>query len=206
MKKMMVCASLLFLSFGLYAQWSIAPNVGYSLSTSKINYDYWFDYKYTPRISAGVQTQYGFSGKFVMGLGLQYTAKGFRTRGADGGILEMRLDYIEAIPTVEYKPFDFMGIVLGPSIGYLMDVDYKEDSSKWTDPFTNFYNDMELGAMAGLKFYWKDLFLNLTFNRSLLTVTNINFTDENGNTIKTGKEFNQSFRLGVGYNIHLRKK
>ncbi|MCC6726253.1 MAG: outer membrane beta-barrel protein [Saprospiraceae bacterium] len=206
MKKTMISASLLFLAFGLFAQWSIAPTAGYSLSTSKINYDYFFDYKYAPRFFAGLQSQYSFSEKFMVGLGLQYTAKGFRTRGTAGGILEWKLDYLEAIPSFEYKPFDFMGIVLGPSIGYLMDVDYKEAGDKWTDPFGDTYKGMELGAMAGLKFYWQDLYLNLTFNRSLSNITNIKFTDENGNTIKNGKEFNQSFRLGLGYNFQLKEK
>jgi Outer membrane protein beta-barrel domain len=205
MKKTMISASLLFLAFGLFAQLTIAPNIGMSMSTSKFSFGNSDNEDYAPRLFAGVQAGYGFSEKFGLGLGFQYAGKGYKYRDISSTPLEFKYEYYEAIAFAEYKPFHFMGVVLGPSVGFLKDITFVQNGTPINANF-NFIDDKEFGVMAGLKFYWKDVFLNLTFNRSILPIAEYNLTDENGAPAGIGKEFNQSFRLGVGYNFHLKKK
>jgi hypothetical protein len=199
----MISASLIFLSIGLFAQWYIAPNMGLSISTSRFDFGDSKYMNYVPRVFAGVQVGYGFSERFGVGLVSQYAGKGYKTEGVNSIPLELKYDYIEVNPFAEYKPFPFMGVVMGPSFGFLrgFSVKLNGDPVNGIDP--NLLKDKDVGVVAGLKFYWKDLFMNFTFNRSILAVSETKFTDENGNTIGTGKEFNQSFRLGVGYNFQL---
>ncbi|MBK8563159.1 MAG: outer membrane beta-barrel protein [Saprospiraceae bacterium] len=207
MKKSMISASLLFLSIGLLAQWTIAPNMGLGFSTSQFDDgDKKFQDDYVTRVFAGMQVGYGFSKRFGIGLAAQYAGKGYKAKVVNSMPLEFKYDYIEVIPFAEYKPFPFMGVVLGPSIGFLRGFSVKLNNIPIKNIDPNLIEDKEIGAVAGLKFYWKDLFLNLTFNRSIQPVAEFTYTDENGNNAGTGKEFNQSFRLGVGYNFHLKEK
>lgn len=203
MKKNIFIAVLILSSIRAASQWTLAPNIGLGMSTSKFDFGDTKNQDYVTRVFAGIQAGYGFSKRFGIGLTAQYAGKGYKTEGANSIPLEFKYDYIEVIPYAEYKPFPFMGVVLGPSIGLLREVTVtiNDDPVKNIDP--NLIEDEEIGAVAGLKFYWKDIFLNLTFNRSILPVSEWTYTDENGNPIGTGKEFNQSFRLGVGYNFQL---
>lgn len=184
---------------------SFAPTMGLSMSTSKFHMEDKFSEDYVPRAFAGMQVGYDFSKKIGIGLSGQYVGKGYKAEFIDETPLEFKYDYIEVVPFVEYKAFPFLGAVLGPSFGFLREVSAKVDN-EMVNAIFNFVDEKELGMMAGLKLYWKDLFFNLTFNRSLKPVSELTYTDENGNDAGTGKEFNKSFRLGVGYNFHLKKK
>ncbi len=202
MKKTIFSAAIFLTSIGVYAQLFIAPTVGYSQANSEITYPTFTEPASVNRFTAGVQLQKKLSEKFRLGLTLQYAGKGFKTRGADGAFNHWRYDYLELIPSVEYKPFAFMGIYAGPSIGYLFDLDFK-NYDKWAEPFGTPIEATELAGEVGIKLYWKAVFLNFSYNRSLLSISAINFTDENGSKIEDAKEFNKSIRLGVGYNFQL---
>jgi hypothetical protein len=59
--------------------------------------------------------------------------------------------------------------------------------------------------MIGLKYYFRPFFLSATFSHSFIAISNITYTDENGNPDGESKIYNQGLQIGVGYQFVLKK-
>lgn len=202
MKKAVFYAILFLSSMSAFAQLTLTPTIGFCISKSEITYPVFSEPDDVNRLYAGVQLQKNISEKFRLGFGLQYAGKGFKARWP-ASFVEWRYKYIEVIPTIEYKPFHFVGIYAGAGVNVLIDADYKE-SEKWLEPTSNPVDNTEFGWVLGAKLFLKDFYLNFSYNRSLLSVSRYKLTDVNGKTTDAN-EFNYSFRFGIGYNFHLKK-
>lgn len=206
----MVCASLLFLSFGLFAQWTVAPVVGGTLSNITSPKELGFpNSKALPNFSLGFQGKYDISERFGIGLALSYVGKGFRYELNLPPILESSIGfrYFDATVFAEYKPIKQMGILLGGGYGLLKEERFKIDGQVQDHP-TSFQlaEDHEINATAGLRYYFEHFFLSVTYNCGLSPVIELIATDGNGEKLYDAASYNQTIQVGVGYNFHLKKK
>ena len=207
MKKLAFFLIALSATVSLHAQFTISPTAGGSLATVHYNFPEEFKTQPVYRYFAGIQSSYSFSEKFSTGIGLQYATKGYETDAANPvWNSEAKFKYLEIMPFAEYKILRPVGLIAGGSIGLLLDEKYKGANGGWNSPIIDIANPVDISGTVGLKFYLNELFLSLMFNRSLVSASDLNYTDENGEPIGNAKQFNQSLSLGVGYNFHLKKK
>jgi hypothetical protein len=186
------------------AQLSIGPIAGLSLSNFRNTIDVPSDFKAVLRYFAGAQAQYAFNERFSAGLAAQYSAKGFKV-DLDESATKTRLDYFEIVPFAEYKPVKAIGVILGVNFGYLTEALVKLED-KWVKPDFDFYEKWDVGALVGVRYYLKNMYAGLSYNRGIMPVSEIQFTDEQGELLSKAKQFNKSLQLSVGYNFHLKRK
>ncbi|MCU0347783.1 MAG: porin family protein [Saprospiraceae bacterium] len=157
------------------------------------------------RYFAGIQANAHFSEKIIGGLGLQYQGRGFK-HDLESPLedVEWKLNYLTFTPNIEYKPLPSLGIQAGASIGLKLNERLNDDDI--TSLF-EYAKPIDIGGMLGLKYYFNEnLYLNLSYFNSLVSISDIEVTDENGNTSEDNlRTLNQSLSLGVGYNFYLKK-
>lgn len=207
MKKTVFSIFGLFLSVALSAQFQIAPIGGLNLSSVRTVEAQNLKTGNSKGYYLGVQPSFAFSEKFSLGMGLQYATKGVDWGYTDSEeLMGWRTSYVEAIPQVEFRLIPVLGVFAGGSIGYLIDEKVIVDGKKGT-PVIDLAEKTDLGATVGFRFYTKQVFINLAVCHSIRPISEINFTNENGEPIDgAGKQYNQTVSLGVGYNFQFSKK
>jgi hypothetical protein len=205
MKKLLFSFMVILSAHVANAQLSIGPIAGLSLSNIKNTFDFSVDYKPVLRYFAGAQVQYASSERFSIGLTAQYSAKGFGINLDASPFTEYRLDYFEIVPFAEYKPVKAIGVILGVNLGYLTGTLVKSEDN-WINIDYGLVEKWDVGALVGVRYYFKNMYAGLSYNRGILPISDIELTNENGESLGEAKQFNKSLQLGVGYNFHLKKK
>lgn len=205
--KIITLSTLLFaISFSLNAQFAIAPIAGLNISDLKTVNTAVFETSPVMRHYVGIQPRWAFSEKFNAGMGLQYATKGF-IYGAINSKYETawKTQYIDFMPFAEYKPLSTLGLYAGGYFGLLLDEKFNSDN-KWTTPKYGYVDNTDVGGIIGVRLYAKNAFFNLSYSRSIVPVSETNYTDESGETIENVKQFNQALSLGAGYYFQFEKK
>ena len=206
--KLGIFTLLLFAAFQpiLHAQWTISPEAGVNF-TNVASPDVDAPTGTATRFFAGVNGQYWLSGQMAIGLGAQYSAKGYDSPDdSQVGTIPARYDYIDFLPSFELKPWPFLGIFAGVNVGVLLSEKYY-DGDSWNDPvFDDLTNHLDFGGFIGAKGYWKNFYVKAHFNRAFTPVFEATYTDENGQNEKETNYFNQNFQVGLGYLIPLKRK
>jgi len=207
MKKTAFFFLLSILSGGLFAQLSFSPIVAANYSKATTNRTE-FKTSGVLRYTLGVQPVYHFNEKMAVGLGLQLSTKGYKD---DAGMYrlseESKFQYLEANPFFEFRPFKSIGIIAGGNVAYLNSFEYKFEG-EWQKPVSgkNYSQKWDIQLAGGLRYYLGEAFVSLLFSQSFLPFEKIYFTDANGETTGSLKEYHQSISLGAGYNFQLKKK
>ncbi len=206
MKQLTFCFLLSFISSGLCAQFSFSPIVALNYSKARASQKE-FDSSPVFRYAMGVQPVYHFNEEIAAGLGLQLAMKGYKDKPGGLEIFEeTRFQYIEANPFFEYRPFKFLGIIIGGSIGYNTQIEFKFDG-KWHDAALQFGDrKWDIAMAGGLRYYYGNAFLNVNYAQSMVPFNELFFTDENGVSLGKLKQYHQTISFGLGYNFHLKKK
>jgi hypothetical protein len=191
-------------AYSLVGQVSILPNLGLNISSQHFSSNL-EDVNPALRYYVGVQAKNSMSEKWAAGLGLQLIAKGYTKEGNNlNDLTSATLSYLEAAPFVEFKPTAKVGILLGGAIGFSLAENYDIIGAR-DRPILNLYDPLDLSGMAGLKYYFRQFFLCATFSHSFVSISDITYTDENGNPDGESKIYNQGLQIGVGYQFDLKK-
>ncbi len=206
MKKVAFFFICLAFAVSAKAQFMLSPIAGLNFSNMTASSNAYYKTYTVLRYYLGVQPSYDINEKFNVGAGVQFATKGYRwgDMGAKSET-ELRNGYLEFAPFAMYKPMKIIGIYAGASLGYQVDEKVKNDG-KWSSPFFDFSEKYDFGGVVGIKLFAKNIFVNLGLYRSLVPISELNLTDENGNILENVKQFNQVLSLGLGYNFHLKKK
>lgn len=152
----------------------------------------------------GMQAAYGISERVSGGLGLHYSVKGYNEDGKGPTLLsKSRLQYMEAVPFLEFRTMPSLGLLAGVGVGYLANESYKENGD-WHEPAFELAEKWDISAMLGARYYFNHAFLALTLNHSIASVLDYRYIDNEGEL--AGKTYNQVLMFAVGYNFHLKKK
>lgn len=205
MKKIALILIGLSASIGLFAQFTISPVFGANFSKLNVN-KFKDDIEPGLRYYVGVQGKYDISSKFSTGLGLQYTVKGYNTNAVDTGFIASAwLNYFDIAPFLEFHPITHLSFSAGGSLGFNIHEEYNIIGEKDRRNLT-LNKQLDISAFIGARYYFDRFFVSVQYNNSVVPISDVAYTDENGNQIGGGKEYNQNLQLGVGYNFHLKKK
>lgn len=199
MKKILFSAfALLFVHTLLHAQFGLGVSAGLNAGRSIYVNRPW---KTSPALNyfAEIRPVYHFSSRWSAGLGLQFSQKGHAP--APGGIVpaDLRLRLIDLLPALEFQVADYLGIYGGMNVGFKLSEEWKF-SGEWEKPvFVELINQVDIGALIGVRLYYGNFCFSAHYNRSLVSVDDIIFTDENGNDIEESKMLLENAQVGVGY-------
>lgn len=209
MKKLLFLALLLICSMStIQAQFSLGLDVGLNYNHAKFSgindFDTnVFDTKAHLAYYLGLRPTYALSSKVNIGLGLQYSVKGYESQS---GLYapKVRNYYLDMLPQVEFRPINLFSLVGGVNIGYLAETSAKIDE-KWDKNYFLFdaYKKVDFGLLLGLKMYLKQFYVTAHYNHGVVDINEITFTDANGEDIGTSNQFNRNLQIGIGYMLDL---
>lgn len=182
----------------LQAQFDLSVSAGLNAGKSVYIDRPW---KTSPALNyfAEIRPVYHFSPRWSAGLGVQFSQKGHVP--APNGIVpaDLRLRFIDLLPALEFRVADYLGIYGGMNVGFKLSEEWKF-SDEWEKPvFVELINQVDIGALMGVRLYYKNFCFSAHYNRSLVSVDDITFTDENGNDIEGSKMLLENVQAGVGY-------
>lgn len=150
----------------------------------------------------GLRPTYALSPKTNIGLGIQYSIKGYETQ-SEIGTGKFRNYYIDLLPQVEFRPIDLLGFVGGFNIGYLGDTGIRINDKWEKDILTvDIFEKVDIGLLLGLKVYLQQFYLTAHYNHGLTNISAINYTDANGEDLDQS-QYNRNLQIGLGYMFNL---
>lgn len=125
---------------------------------------------------------------------IQYAQKGGMLQVPGTSFLDpsnLRFQFIDIVPSLEYKITDFLGIYAGGQAGYLFRTDQRINK-KYMKVTSEYFEKINYGMVLGLKFYTGNSGFNLHWDRGFQ-----NLMAENDSVPAQGFEaYTQSFQLG----------
>jgi len=200
MKKLLVFlpALLLFFAQSGVAQFSVGVSAGTNLSNS-IYKGFNYDTEGSVNYFAEVRPTYSLGKKWAISTGLQYSVKGYQYQSSLPQVVTgAQYHYLDILPTVEFRLVKWLSIFGGMNTGIRLKERYRV-ANKWGTTPMNSMNPVDRGALAGLKVSYKNFFVSAHYNRSVISASEIEFTDENGVNLPGVKQLNQNVQVGVGY-------
>ncbi len=198
MKKVTLTLLLLSSLTALKAQFSVGMAGGLNISTvSFVNVDYAKpDMRFGYFVS--VLPKYHLNQKMSVNLESQYSVVGYDNTNVI--TIKNRFQYVTLAPQFEYRPTEAIGVYSGIAWGYKIAEAIRADGSDWTSTKdTPFIKDTDLGALLGVRGYFDNIYFTAGFNYGIKNISNIFFTDGNGNNIPDAKQKNVYLQIGVGY-------
>ncbi len=166
-----------------------------------------YDYRFS--IQGGATATQPISEKFSIAAELLYELKGTIFPASDvSEEAQLSLHYLSLPVLANYEFFQGFRIEVGPQIGYRLAADIDKLSN--VAPFTaeDIYNvEWDVGLSGGIKYYAPyNLYLSARYTHGLSQVSNLKFTDANGEPYADIKLQNQAFQLSLGYEFKTGKK
>jgi opacity protein-like surface antigen len=152
---------------------------------------------------AGVFAEWSLAGDLFLRPGLQYSRKGTRLDGfVQNNTLDFKLDYLTAPILLGYRIGERFHVDLGPAVSYLLKGRVASDGEDLGGE--EGFDDWDVGLQAGLGYRITDaLSIRAGYEHGLVNMTNIQFTDENGQSlggIDEGK--NRVVQLGMSWTFN----
>lgn len=145
---------------------------------------------------AGLNAKYPFNDKFNLQLEGAYSQKGYESQIENQpGRIAIHLNYIDLLLLGEYAFNDIIALNIGGNLG--TKIGENIDGSKGST--SDFYNGMDIGLIAGLKFYIGRPFIRISYQHGVNALEGAILTDENGMTTGQANVYNQTFQVAVGY-------
>jgi hypothetical protein len=144
-KKSIVFLSFLFLSAGLYAQFSYGVKAGLNLSHMQMTHASdtgTYNFGFSPSFQVGMYGSIDVSDKFTFTTDFLISDKGYKEESA------VHLLYASIPIMAQFKPMKNLSVGLGPSLGILITT-WGKDRELAKDFYTNYF---DFGAVAGLQY------------------------------------------------------
>jgi len=194
-------AFLFCLSPSIYAQFFAAAGGGLNYGKPVFkNVDWIQETEYRMNFFAEIRPGFRFSDRLNASLGLQFTQKGcaYLDPSPFPSIIDLRLRYIDFLPQAEYRFLDFLSAYAGFNVGVKLSEEYRINEAWLKTPVT-FFNDLDFGALLGIRAYLGNFYLGAHFNQSITSVMTFYTTDNNGATIGEGGMYLRNYQIGLGY-------
>jgi Outer membrane protein beta-barrel domain len=183
------------------AQISFAPSTGLNFSKTIITHNPLIHATPIQGYYGGVLMNCPIVDSWAFQSALQYSQKGQIWQFSSNTLKDKaKFHYVDFLPTLEYRmgKNKHLGISTGLNIGVdLFDEVLNNTTGEWHKTIFKFMKTVDLGLLLGMKVYYKDFFLNLSYNQSVLNA-GPNYTNEVGEAQPT-KTYNQNLQVGIGY-------
>ncbi|MFK7908308.1 MAG: outer membrane beta-barrel protein [Chitinophagales bacterium] len=192
-----------------YGQMSIGISTGLNYSTNKFDEVIYASPKARTDFFIGVSPSFSISEKINLSVTTQYSRKGYQNENdcmlCSSVGLEYRSSYIDVIPEIEYKLLGFLTAGVGFNYGFLINEQSRFENNKWSE-IQELISPSDFGLTGKLKVTHNNFFGLVRYNFGLKNISNISFSDENGDLIVGVKQYNRNLQLGVGYAFNAKKK
>jgi hypothetical protein len=142
----------------------------------------------------GLSLEEDFGQKWKLNTFIQYVQKGGKLQVPSSSFLSpsnLRFQFVDVVPSIEYKISDFFGIYAGGQVGYLIRADQKLNKT-YSKVTQEFFEKINYGLVLGLKLYAGNSGFNFHWDRGQK-----NLIKEGDGIPAQGFElYQQSFQLG----------
>lgn len=135
--------------------------------------------------------------KFSINLEAQYSQEGYKL-GPD--IFEKKFHYVRALPQLEIKLFELLGIYGGYNFGFNISEEVNQSSMFFINPDLRTIKKTDSGFVVGGRIYLGKFSLTGKYNFGIKDINDLNYTDDNGVVIDV-EQRNRNFQIGIGYQI-----
>jgi len=203
MKKILI---LMFLTFSVFKGFSQTLNygVGAGLNYSSLMISNFGNEEPKYKLGFQINAVVGYSINDKIGLRIE---PGFVNRGTilsypGQSDSKININYISIPILFKYSPIDKLSILLGPECAYRLTAKSTSDGNT-ADLKSMYDSKVDLGINAGLIYRLIDkLEIGLRYNRGFVsTISDLRFTDENGNDKGKAILCNQGFTISFAYMI-----
>jgi opacity protein-like surface antigen len=185
--------------FNCFGQLRIHAGSGINISNINFSGDDTSDLMF-PKTKAGthyflsVRPEIGITENLSLSLDFQYSLRGYQV--SDGSGFASRFHFIDVLPQVQYKFFDFVGLYAGCGWSYLSD-EYSKFGGIWTKFTNNISQPNSFIYLAGIRFFPHDritIHAHLASNR----LNQTEYTDAQGNPLDIISKL-QNLQIGLSY-------
>ncbi len=150
----------------------------------------------------GVTPSYAFSEHFRALLTVQYSAKGYAFPALlPDSKTNVRLGYVDLMPEVEWRPIERFGLSIGPYFG----LNVGEQAGELQTNDFDLVRTVDVGAVGAARVYCGDFYALLRYGHGFTNISNIPFTDENGQLIDPLRQRIRNVQVGAGYRFGFRQ-
>ncbi|MBK9734853.1 MAG: outer membrane beta-barrel protein [Saprospiraceae bacterium] len=197
MKKLFFSLIFMFSVTFVKAQLNIFAGAGINISNLKVSGFEGYYTSSTLNYYLSARPTLKLSDNLHISVDLQFSKRGFTTQDSTG-IPPGRYQFLEIIPQVEYKIGKGLGIYGGISVGINGGEEYKINDV-WEKAKVKVLKKSDLGIVLGLRFYPNNrISISTQISNSLVSVSDIIYTDNNGNKLDTKFIF-RNIQIGVAY-------
>ncbi len=157
----------------------------------------------------GITLNNSFTDAFSISTELLYELKGTKFPADEVSEANtLNLHYLSLPILANYEIFPGLRAELGPQISYRLSADFEKQAPDSPVKAEDIYNEKwDLGIIGGLKYYTaSNIFINARYTHGLSSVSDLKFTDINGEPSLTIKSRNRAFQLSLGYEFNTGKK
>ncbi len=150
-------------------------------------------YKFCEKVSFLVDFQYSNQNYYTGDIN-SITASGFKT------------SFINIMPEMEYQVHKKIALGVGVNYGLKLNEQTRIANGDWskTRGFEQ-TKSTDFGLTGKLKVSHKKLFAFLRYNVGLKNITNLTFTNNNGQVIEDVQQLNRNLQVGIGYALSFKK-
>jgi len=145
----------------------------------------------------GARPHYSLTKWFALGVGAQYSQKGYLTEDkAEGN----RFHYAMLNPQMEIRPLKFLSVNLGVGAAYLVNQQTRTEG-EWMDVEArdDMASRMNWDAVAGVKLHFNRFYISAAYEYGLNDIQALNFSDLNNSLAENARTANRNVQIGIGY-------
>lgn len=206
MKNLFLILSLSFFCSPLaYSQFSLGISGGLNLSHSPFNDMVVFNTGYRSAYFLGVTPKYHLNSHLAILSDIEYSVKGFESKGNNIQLdSESRYTYLDFSPEITYHLADFLSLGMGGYIGFKLDEEQRIAGGEWSSTKDlEFIKSTDFGLVGSIRGNLHNFFLVMSYQHGLQDISNLQYTDPNGEPLTSGKQRNRNIQLGIGYFIEI---
>lgn len=194
---------------------SVMPFAGLTLANAHPEIDLGFDPKYRTGFFAGASLNFPIASKWSLPVDVQYAQRGFfyNTPGAFvqinnqtavfRGRIDYRLGYLDFAPRLEFWPVQGLGISAGAYLGFRLSESVRYgDLIEWTNTKDlGLFESSDFGLTGRLSGAFGPLTVFAAYQFGLSNISNLEYTDDNGQSLGNLGLNNRSVFVGVGWRL-----
>jgi len=180
------------------AQFSMSAEAGINRSALVFSVKGLEDFWVNPFL--GVQTHFKQNEKLQFNIATSLSARGYSEYRFLSLAYRYKLVYLDVIPSIEYKPINWLGIGLGFYGSAKLFEGYRTRSIPWEfQDNRKIFKRIDAGIYPFLRGYYKKLFLQIGCQQGLVKILDMHLKDLNGESLGTLEARNWSYTLSLGY-------
>ena len=144
----------------------------------------------------------GLTNNLNIGLDVQFSRKGYNFDIQDSqDIAGYRFQYLDLLPQVQYKIIKLLAVYGGLGIAIRTSEKIKIDDV-WSESVYKITNSSDFTYIAGLRIFpINKLSFHLQYASSLTSISNLDFVNNQGQTVENAKILLKNLQLGIAYQI-----